>query len=157
MIILIIIISLILCGISIFGMSKSYEFEELFTGIFMIFGVTFLISVIALLILLCAYPYNIDAKLKMYQEENQSIEEKIKTTVQNYKEYEQDTFSKIVEKADLQTLILKFPELNSNELVKSEIETYKSNNEKIKSLKEQQIDRGLIGWWLFFNIGVNNE
>ena len=154
MIILLCIISLILCGIGIVGTVKSYEYEEIFAGIVLIFGVVFSISTIALLGLLCIYPYNVDEKLKMYQEENQSIEEKIKTTVQNYKEYEQETFSKIVEKADLQTLILKFPELNSNELVKSEIETYKSNNEKIKSLKEQQIDKGRIGWWLFFNIGV---
>ena len=28
--------------------------------------------------------------------------------------------------------------------------------EIIKYLKEQKIDKKLIGWWLFFNIGVDN-
>lgn len=154
MIILVIIISILLVIISMIGVSHSnWCNEDFFETIGSLFGFILLGSIVGLIILLCIYPYNVDEKLKMYQEENQSIEEKIKTTVQNYKEYEQETFSKIVEKADLQTLILKFPELNSNELVKSEIETYKSNNEKIKSLKEQQIDKGRIGWWLYFNIG----
>lgn len=153
MIILLIILSLVALVIIGYCIENTYLDDEILAGLGAIVCVLFIAKIIALIILLCCYPYNVDAKLKMYEEENQSIEEKIKTTVQNYKEYEQETFSKIVEKADLQTLILKFPELNSNELVKSEIETYKSNNEKIKSLKEQQIDKGLIGWWLFFNIG----
>ena len=114
------------------------------------------LSLIVVLCLLFCYPYNVDKKIDMYTQENAEIEQKVKTTVQAYKDYEQETYKNLIESADLQTLLIKYPELNSNELVKKEIEIYISNNDKIKSLKEQKIDKKLIGWWLFFNIGVEN-
>ena len=71
----------------------------------------------------------------MYEEENSKIETKVKDTVQVYMNYEQETYKSLVENANLETLLIKYPELNSNELVKSEIEIYKENNNKIKELK----------------------
>lgn len=154
MIILLIILNIIVISIAIHGYNKSnWEKEDTYMYLGVGSTISLIIMILILIILIFSYPYNIDTKLKMYEEENAEIEERIKATVQSYKEYEQETFNKIVEKADLQTLILKFPELNSNELVRTEIETYKENNTKIKNLKEAQIDKGIIGWWLFFNIG----
>lgn len=121
--------------------------------------VTFARAVLSLIVVLCLlfrYPYNVDKKIDMYTQENAEIEQKVKATVQAYTDYEQETYKNLIETADLQTLLIKYPELNSNELVKKEIEIYVSNNDKIKSLKEQKIDKKLIGWWLFFNIGVDN-
>lgn len=115
-----------------------------------------LLSGIVVLCLLFSYPYNVDKKIDMYTQENAEIEQKVKATVQAYTDYEQETYKNLIESADLQTLLIKYPELNSNELVKKEIEIYVCNNDKIKSLKEQKIDKKLIGWWLFFNIGVDN-
>lgn len=115
-----------------------------------------LLSGIVVIVLSCCYPYNVDKKIDMYTEENAEIEQKVKATVQAYTDYEQETYKNLIESADLQTLLIKYPELNSNELVKKEIEIYVSNNDKIKSLKEQKIDKKIIGWWLFFNIGVEN-
>ena len=115
----------------------------------------FLSGVVVIVLVFC-YPYNVDKKIDMYTQENAEIEQKVKTTVQAYKDYEQETYKNLIENADLQTLLIKYPELNSNELVKKEIEIYVSNNDKIKSLKEQKIDKKLLGWWLFFNIGVDN-
>ena len=96
------------------------------------------------------YPRNIDEKLNMYQEENQSIELKVKETVKAYIDYEEENYKNLVETADITTLLIKYPELNSNELVKYEIEIYKSNNDRIKELKEKQIDRASYNWWLYF-------
>ena len=96
------------------------------------------------------YPRNIDEKLNMYQEENQSIELKVKETVKAYIDYEEENYKNLVETADITTLLIKYPELNSNELVKYEIEIYKSNNDRIKELKEKQIDRSSYNWWLYF-------
>lgn len=107
--------------------------------------------------LLICYPYNIDKKLAMYEEENLKIEEKVKNTVQGYMNYEQETYSNLVKDAELETLLIKYPELNSNTLVKQEIKIYKENNTKIKELKEKEIDKNIIGWWLFFNIGQKKE
>ena len=112
------------------------------------------IKIIVFVFLIVNYPFNVDKKIKMYTEENADIEQKVKSTVIKYMDYEKETYTNMVQSADLETLVIKYPELNSNELVKMEIETYTNNNKKIKELKEQEIDKRVIGWWLFFNIGV---
>lgn len=109
-----------------------------------------LLIMIALTFVIVDYPRNIDEKLNMYEEENQSIELKVKETVKVYMDYEQETYKNLVETTDLTALLIKYPELNSNELVKHEIEIYKSNSDKIKELKEKQIDRSSYNWWLYF-------
>lgn len=96
------------------------------------------------------FPYNGEEKLKMYQKENIIIEEKIKSTVQSYMNFEISTYKELVESAELETLLIKYPELNSNELVKMEIETYKENNKKIKELKESLIDSKQMKFFLYF-------
>lgn len=132
------------------------SYDDLYEIFIMVTLAGAVLSLIVVLCLLFCYPYNVDKKIDMYTQENAEIEQKVKTTVQAYKDYEQETYKNLIESADLQTLLIKYPELNSNELVKKEIEIYISNNDKIKSLKEQKIDKKLIGWWLFFNIGVEN-
>lgn len=86
----------------------------------------------------------------MYEEENLKIETKVKETVRVYMNYEEEVYKNLVETADLTTLLIKYPELNSNELIKTEIDTYKENSKQIKKLKEQQIDKSLMAWWLYF-------
>lgn len=108
------------------------------------------VSILILFFMLVGYPYNIEEKITMYQEENILIEEKIKNTVRTYMDYEESTYKELVENADLTTLVIKYPELNSNELVKSEIQTYKENSDMIKSLKESKINKKTLNWWLYF-------
>lgn len=119
-----------------------------FIGVFSI-CLTIILTV-SITFMIIDYPRNIDKKLNMYQEENQSIELKVKETIKLYMNYEQETYKNLVETADITTLLIKYPELNSNELVKHEIEIYKNNNDKIKELKEKQIDRSSYNWWLYF-------
>lgn len=111
------------------------------------------VTIITIVIFLLGYPYKISEKLKMYEEENTKIEEKVKSTVQGYMNYELETYSNLIKNAELETLLIKYPELNSNELVKSQIELYKENNKKIKELKEEEIVKSTWDWWLRFNIG----
>lgn len=99
------------------------------------------------------FPFNVEERLEMYEQENIAIEEKIKETVRAYMEYEQETYDNLIKDADLTTLIIKYPELNSNELVKAEIEMYKENNNQIKILKEEKIKKKTISWWLCFGDG----
>ena len=108
------------------------------------------ISILIIGIILFFYPYNIDKKLAMYEEENQKIEAKIKDTVRVYMSYEQETYKNLVENAELTTLLIAYPDLNSNELVKYEIEQYKTNSDKIKEIKEKQIYKSTFNWWLYF-------
>lgn len=89
-------------------------------------------------------------KIAMYTEENTKIEAKVKETVRVYMDYEEKTYKNLVKNADLTTLLVKYPELNSNSLVKEEIKIYKENSKSIKKLKENQISRKVCRWWLYF-------
>lgn len=136
---------LVICiGLFIGGMCAD---EEMVIGGSLLAGGFILIMI---LIMLIDFPYNIEKKLAMYEEENLKIETKIKNTIKSYMEYEQETYDKVLKDADLTTMVLKYPELNSNELIKAEIEMYKENNKKIKELKEKQINRSVMAWWLYF-------
>lgn len=107
------------------------------------------ICVFAMMGMAIVYPYNIEPRIALYVEENAKIEEKIKATVQVYMNYEKDTYTNLIENADLTTLLIAYPELNSNELVKAEIDTYIRNSNQIKALKEEKILKSTFNWWLY--------
>ena len=91
----------------------------------------------------------IEKKIAAYVESNEEIETQIGTLVQNYMEYEKDTFSSI-KNEDYMFLVLLYPELKSDELVQSQMSLYVDNNKKILKLKEQKIDIAKSKWWLYF-------
>ena len=91
----------------------------------------------------------IDEQIEMYQEENTRIEEQIADVVQQYQEYESGIFADVASESSI-TLLSLYPELKADALVQSQIDIYVANNEKIKSLKEQQIDGNVKRWWLYF-------
>lgn len=144
-VVMVVLIFIIALGCSSWAYDK--DIEPLFFGVG---GIGLVITGIALVCLLLCFPYNVDKKIPMYEEENAKIEAKVKETVRVYMDYEKETYENLVETSDLTTLLLKYPDLNSNELVKEEIKTYKENNNKLKSLKEAQIDKSIMAWWLYF-------
>lgn len=88
-------------------------------------------------------------KIVMYQEENKNIESQIDELVENYMSYESETLKEFKAESSI-TLVSLYPELKSDELVKTQIETYTSNNNKIKNLKEGIIDNSTVKWWIYF-------
>lgn len=80
----------------------------------------------------------IQTQIEMYEEENSKIEEKINAVVQDYLDHEKETYKDIKPENVIAALSM-FPELNSSELVKKEIEIYQSNETKLIDLKEEQI------------------
>lgn len=91
----------------------------------------------------------IDDKIAMYQEENTKIEEQIAIVVSDYMEHE----SKVFDSAKVSSPVILaqlYPELKSDELVKSQIDIYIANNEKIKDLKLKKINDSVYHWWLYF-------
>ena len=48
------------------------------------------------------------------------------------------------------TVLVRFPELKSNELVKKQMDVYVCNNDKIKKLKEEKLEYSVARWWLYF-------
>lgn len=125
---------------------------EIIGGSAMVVGcVGAVIGIIAAIVIWinCAGLVNIDKKIDMYVEENTKIETQLAECVKQYQNYEQDTFEK-VSPENAATLITLYPELKSDSLVQKQIETYITNNEKIKELRLQQIDAGIIRWWGYF-------
>jgi hypothetical protein len=108
------------------------------------------IGTIACLIIALMLSYKIiegrslQAKIDMYEEENQRIENEISDIVNQYKVGDDVSGENALVLVDL------YPELKSSEFVNQEINTYMENNTKIKELKEDQIDIRTYKWWLYF-------
>lgn len=88
-------------------------------------------------------------KIDMYEEENAQIEEQIATIVKQYQEYEMGVFGEVTADSAV-TYVSLYPELKSDTLVQSQIAIHASNNEKIKELRELEIDYNNWLWWLYF-------
>ena len=88
-------------------------------------------------------------KIAMYEQENAAIEQSVDVFVKDYYRHESDTYSSLTpENAVL--FASAYPELQSNELVTKQIEIYVENNNKIKGLKEDQINLSKNRFWLYF-------
>ena len=112
-------------------------------------AVVLAISIIVGLVLCVFYTASgsiIDKKIAMYEEENVKIENSIDVIVKEYQEYEVGMY-------DTMTAAMLFPELASNTLVQKQIEIYVNNNQQIKALKANKLNRDLYGWWLYFKNG----
>lgn len=91
----------------------------------------------------------IDEKITMYLEENTKIETSIEETVEKYLEHELNIFDNL-QGEDIQTLLVVYPEINSNELVKKQVEIFVGNNDKIKLLKEEKLNIKMWKFWVYF-------
>jgi heme/copper-type cytochrome/quinol oxidase subunit 2 len=157
MILVILAISIILLVVGLFLYSNYYSrynhnvHEEVGFCMAVIGAVITIVALIATLILgvKCSQLKVIDNKIKMYESENQKIETQIETTVAAYQKHEKDIFANVKGESAI-ILVSLYPELKSDELVKKQIETYTSNNEKIKTLKEEKINGSILRWWLYF-------
>ena len=96
-------------------------------GAFVGFGV--LIVVFVGVIILATSP-KIDQEIEMYTEENYRLETQIDNAVEQYLKHEEKFYD--LDKIDPNILFIVLPELNSSELVKSQVEVYINNNNKIK-------------------------
>lgn len=149
MIIVLIILTILAIGL-FFISDETYN-----DGIYIISGVGVIllgiIDVVVVIAIIIIYATGITAKdkIKMYQEENKIIENQIDVLVKNYMEYEGTTLKEFKSESSI-TLVSIYPNLKSDELVKTQIKTYTENNKKIKELKEQEIDLKIGKWLLYF-------
>ena len=128
---------------------KSYYFEEfgIFTGIgAFVVG----IAVVVVTVCLVDVTYRADKMIQIYTEENEEVEKKLENAVQNYMQYEKDIMISVSPDTDTISLISLYPDLKSDKLVESEIETYISNNDKIKELRADKTYKSTYKFLLFF-------
>lgn len=91
----------------------------------------------------------IDDKIAMYEQENTAIEQSVDVLVKDYYKHESDTYSSL--KPENAVLFASaYPELHSNNLAMKQLEIYVENNDKIKELKEDQINLSRNRFWLYF-------
>lgn len=93
--------------------------------------------------------YTLESKINMYTEENQNIEEDMNILVEQYMNYESDTYGNLKNESSI-TLVSLYPELKADTLVEKQIEIYTENNKEIKELKEKIINISNYKWLLYF-------
>lgn len=127
------------------------SYGEVGAPIIVVSVISLIVSIIAIIYFGVNVKSNdvIDDKIAMYQEENTKIEEQIAIVVSDYMEHE----SKVFDSAKVSSPVILaqlYPELKSDELIKSQIDIYVANNEKIKDLKLKKINISVYRWWLYF-------
>lgn len=95
-----------------------------------------------------------DSKITMYEQENNDIQNQISEIIENYKKYEQNTYSESLKNIDTHNpdiivLTQLYPDLKSNEMINKQIDIYQENNNKIKELKEEKLNNEVAKWWLY--------
>ena len=93
--------------------------------------------------------FSADEMIEMYAEENKNIESQIEVVIDEYMEFENQTFVELKSESFI-TLVSLYPELKSDELVKDQIILYQNNNAKLKELKSKKINARAYKWWIYF-------
>lgn len=132
--------------------------DEMILGLFLSIFVAIDLVVLITTAVLCGDLASLsitDQKIKMYEQENNNIQYSISEIVENYKDYEVESQTKSLENIKTQNLDVAlvtqiYPDLKSNELVVKQIEVYSDNNNKIKQLKEEKLNKQIAKWWLYF-------
>lgn len=147
---LIVLIILTICAIAVGYLDSEYEGAIFYVGCWGAVSLGIL-DVIVVLSIICIFCNGITAKpkVKMYQEENKKIEEQVDVLVKQYMEYEGKTLTEFKSESSI-TLISLYPELKSDTLISKQIEVYIANNNKIKELKEYDIEMKIGKWLLYF-------
>ena len=121
---------------------------EVFSGFGSLISVVALIGIIINIGILIN-GRTLDDKIAMYEQENAAIEQSVDVLVKDYYKHESDTYSSL--KPENAVLFASaYPELQSNELATKQLEIYVENNNKIKELKEDQINLSKNRFWLYF-------
>lgn len=125
--------------------------EDLAEGFGILGGIIGLIALIGIFVNIgfLVYGRTLDDKIAMYEQENAAIEQSVDVLVKDYYKHESDTYSSL--KPENAVLFASaYPELQSNELATKQLEIYVDNNNKIKELKEDQINLSKNRFWLYF-------
>lgn len=126
---------------------RSYKDEDFYIPI----NILLTLSIIGCMVLggYIANGRTLDNKIAMFTEENQKIEQQINVLVEEYMEYESNTYVEFKNESAI-SLVPLYPDLKSDELVQQQIEIYTNNNAKIKSLKEKKLNIANYKFWLYF-------
>lgn len=99
----------------------------------------------------------IEDEIVLYETENAHIEQAIAETVSAYLAHETEVLGAAAPTAamtaDADTalvVIAAYPELRSVDIVSSQIQVYRANNERLRALKTEKLTLNMYRWWLYF-------
>lgn len=127
-------------------------------GIWWVRGVFAILSIFAgvglFIALMCLIPKVAtetiyETRIEVVQESNARLEEQICSAVETYLKHEENVY----EKLNITTaigLFSAYPNLKSNELVQSLINTYQANTEEIKALKLEKTNLAVAKFLIYF-------
>ena len=121
-------------------------------------GTGTIITVIAVIaaIIVGGNLYNYDivypSKIAILEQNNAEIETKLEKTITAYQTYEKETYTEFKPEpgSDITVAISMYPNLKSDTMVQSLLETYIKNNAEIKELRLKQVYRPAFAFWLYF-------
>lgn len=147
-----IILLTVLCILAVIVAIISYNDHEIINMISLLGAIV--IGIIEFITILFIIPIMVDGitareKIKMYQTENNKIENQIGELVKGYMDYESETYKNFKNESSI-TMVNLYPDLKSNELVQKQMNIYLTNNDKIKELNEKEIDTKIGKWLLYF-------
>lgn len=142
-------VALLILGVVLY--ERSVRHEDVFCVMNWITGTVSVVVLTVVIILFGSFVKRsgVSEKIKLYQSENEQIENTVYTMVKDYMEYEKKTYKEF-DKEQAMSYVSLYPDLKSNELVAKQVEVYTANKKKLNELKEQQIDREILKWWLYF-------
>lgn len=150
--ILTILIVMILATVAlIIGGCKDDIDDDVWFGFAAITGLASVVLIIVLGIMIGhSVDYSLaDERIAIVQQKNEDVEKAIKSMVENYLEHEGKTYEKMTP-SEAVAMAVAYPELSSNELVKEQIATYKSNREMILKYEQNKVDKKVVDWWIHF-------
>ena len=142
-------VALFIAGVVLYY--KSIRYDDVFFIINIITGTISVVALAVVILLFGTFVSNsgVSEKIKLYQSENEEIENTVYAMVKEYMEYEKKTYKEF-DKEQVMSYVSLYPDLKSNELVAEQVKVYTANKKKLNELKEKQIDREKIKWWLYF-------
>lgn len=82
--------------------------------------------------------------------ENERLENELYTIITEYEDYEQDTFKNLTPENASTYIVVNYPELKSNTLVDSYIQTLVENKKELQRIELEHIHTATTRWWLYF-------
>ncbi len=118
-------------------------------GIFSVIAAIGLFIALMVLIPKIATEQKYETQIETIQESNSVVEQQICSAVETYLRHEENVYEKIDVTVAI-GLFSAYPNLKSNELVQSLIDTYQSNAAEIKSLKLERINLSTAKFLVYF-------
>lgn len=141
---MLILLAIIFFVLLLFAENRDWETDGFFS---IAFGLCLTIIVVLSWNIVCEK--TLESKIDMYTEENNNIEENMNILVEQYMNYESNTYGNLKNESSI-ALVALYPELKADTLVEKQIEVYTENNKKIRELKEKMINIRNYKWLLYF-------